>query len=347
MKKEYDALVFIARAQPFHDAHKEIIERALSMSKQVIVLLGSASSARTLRNPWTFEERREMISETFPTESDSLNRRLRIVPLEDYPYNDGKWIAAVRHKVMSSIHFSPDPLRIGLIGHAKDNSSYYLKMFPGWESENVENLGEIDATYVRDTYFKTSGGIIRGMGCLPESTMKFLSEFKKTDDFSVLIHEYEINKAYKKSWEVAPFPPTFVTVDTIVTQSGHVLLVKRKSAPGKGLWALPGGFINQNEKILDAALRELKEETKLKVPVSVLKGSIEGSGVFDNPNRSSRGRTITHAYHINLGFDVKLPKVTGADDAEKAVWVPFDEVQKNKMFEDHYGILDYFLNLEV
>jgi bifunctional NMN adenylyltransferase/nudix hydrolase len=77
---------------------------------------------------------------------------------------------------------------------------------------------------------------------------------------------------YKESWKAAPFPPTFVTVDAVVVQSGHVLLVKRKAMPGAGLWALPGGFLNQEETLLDGAIRELKEETKIKVPVPVLKG---------------------------------------------------------------------------
>ena len=150
---------------------------------------------------------------------------------------------------------------------------------------------------------------------------------------------------YKQSWEVAPFPPTFVTVDSVVVCSGHVLLVKRKEQPGAGLWALPGGFLNQKETLLNGAIRELKEETKIKVPVPVLKGSVRTQMTFDYPNRSTRGRTITTAFYIDLGFEKKLPKVTGADDAEKARWVPFNEARRDMMFEDHYDILDYFINL--
>ena len=114
--------------------------------------------------------------------------------------------------------------------------------------------------------------------------------------------------------------------------------------PGKGLWALPGGFLNQEETMLDGAIRELKEETKIKVPVPVLKGSIKGSKTFDAPNRSSRGRTITQAFFIDLGVG-ELPKVKGSDDAEKAFWVPFNQVKQEKMFEDHFHIIDNFINI--
>lgn len=54
----------------------------------------------------------------------------------------------------------------------------------------------------------------------------------------------------------------FVTVDSIVLKSGHVLLVRRKSAPGKNLFAFPGGYLQQNESLVDCAIRELREETE-------------------------------------------------------------------------------------
>ncbi len=61
--------------------------------------------------------------------------------------------------------------------------------------------------------------------------------------------------------------------------------------------------------------------------------------VFDDPNRSSRGRTITNAYYIKLNNDVKLPKVKGADDADKAKWIPVEKLRRDEMFEDHYSVI--------
>ena len=115
--------------------------------------------------------------------------------------------------------------------------------------------------------------------------------------------------------------------------------------PGAGLWALPGGFLDQDETLLDGAIRELKEETKIKVPVPVLKGSIKSQKTFDNPRRSLRGRTITTAFFIDLGFSETMPKVKGADDAEVARWVPFKDINPAEVFEDHFAIIDYFTNI--
>ena len=124
--------------------------------------------------------------------------------------------------------------------------------------------------------------------------------------------------------------------------SGHVLMIKRKACPGMGLWALPGGFLNQNERILDGMIRELKEETGIKVPVPVLIGNIKGQQVFDDPNRSLRGRTITHAFFIELPAG-ELPHIKGMDDAEKAKWIPLSFIREEELFEDHYQILNTFL----
>ena len=139
-----------------------------------------------------------------------------------------------------------------------------------------------------------------------------------------------------------PYAPTFLTCDAVVVQSGHVLLVKRGANPGKGLWALPGGFVNQNERIQDACMRELREETRLKVPLPVLHGSVKNKEVFDHPDRSLRGRTVTQAFYIELPPG-KLPQVKGGDDAASAKWVPLAFVREEEMYEDHYHILTHFL----
>lgn len=62
-------------------------------------------------------------------------------------------------------------------------------------------------------------------------------------------------QTYSQGWEGAPYPPTFVTVDAVAVHSGHLLMVARGSQPGKGLWALPGGFVHGNERLMDAVPR--------------------------------------------------------------------------------------------
>jgi bifunctional NMN adenylyltransferase/nudix hydrolase len=172
---------------------------------------------------------------------------------------------------------------------------------------------------------------------------QFLQKFMSTDSYKNILEEYKFVLDYKASWQSAPYPPTFVTVDACVVQSGHVLLVRRGARPGKGQWAMPGGFINQNERINHAVLRELREETQLRVPEPVLRGSIVDQEVFDDPNRSSRGRTITHCFLIKLRDDTALPKVKGSDDADKAKWIPISELRPEDFFEDHFHMLQAML----
>lgn len=345
-----DALVFIGRFQPFHNGHKAVIEAALEQAKEVVVVVGSSFAARNIRNPFTFEERKAMIEAVFPDETDAYNhheaaKRLHIVPVSDYPYDDNKWINAIQKIVDETI---PDSKDVGLIGHSKDSTSYYLEIFPRWKNHvEVEDVGGINATDIRNCLFGNCDFV--ALDNMPDAARDVMNRViiaggKIGGYWDTLYNEYQMVKKYKEAWKAAPFPPTFMTVDAVVVQSGHVLLVKRGDMPGKGLWALPGGFLEQTETMLDGAIRELKEETKIKVPVPVLKGSIKDSKTFDAPNRSSRGRTITQAFLIDLGVG-ELPKVKGSDDAEKAFWVPFNEVKQEKMFEDHFFIIDNFLNI--
>ena len=333
MNKQKDALVFLGRFQPFHNGHKAVIDEALKQAKEVVVVVGSSFAARSIRNPFTFEERKSMIKSVFPDD------RVKVVPVSDYPYDDNKWINAVQKIVDETVPYTQD---VGLIGHSKDHTSYYLNIFPRWKDHvEVPNVNGINATYIRENFF-ADGAICYNQ--IPSEVDIFLQIFYETKDYKSISTESAMVNKYKEAWKSAPFSPTFMTVDAVVVQSGHILLVKRGAMPGKGLWALPGGFLDQNETMLDGAIRELKEETKIKVPVPVLKGSIKESKTFDAPNRSTRGRTITQAFFIDLGVG-ELPKVKGSDDAEKAFWVPFNELKQELFFEDHYFLTDYFLNI--
>ncbi len=95
---------------------------------------------------------------------------------------------------------------------------------------------------------------------------------------------------------------------------------------------------------MDNQIKELREETKIKVADGVLRGSIKGDHWFEEVERSLRGRTITHAFFIELKPG-PLPKVRGADDADKAMWVPISTIRqmRDQMFEDHLDIIEHFI----
>ena len=337
MSKKYDTLVLIGRFQPLHNAHLEIIKRSTALCNKLIIITGSAAQPRTYKNPFTSAERAQMIKAA----TGGLSLQIVIESNIDTMYNDQAW--AVR--VQAIIRNNTNPLdKIAIIGHKKDDSSFYLDMFPQWEYENVDEIAPLSAVNIRDLYFKRNANMEFIRGVVPESTFVYLDAFKDTEAYEQIIREREFLIEHNKQYASLKYPPIFSTADAVVFCSGHVLMIKRRAEPGKGLWALPGGYVNANtdKSVEDAAIRELREETMIKVPAPVLRGSIVRSKVFDAIDRSPRGRIITHAFYIQLP-DGELPKVKGSDDAEKARWVPIAEVRSEECFEDHFEILQHFL----
>jgi bifunctional NMN adenylyltransferase/nudix hydrolase len=339
MQREFDFAVFIGRFQPFHAGHLQVIRAGLARADHLIVLIGSAWQPRTPRNPWTHQEREQMIRACL---SEAEQARLLCAPLMDIPYNDEAWVcsaqATVAELVTAHHALRHRAASIALIGHEQGGTGFYLSLFPQWQSLGVPNHREISATPIRESFFAQKSQA--WLAHLPAPVAERLVQFaERHDAYRELLEEMAFIANYRKAWEAAPYAPTFVTVDAVVVQSGHVLLIERRARPGKGLLALPGGFVDPGEKLLDACLRELREETRLKVPTPVLKGSIRERRVYDDPYRSARGRTITHAYYIELERQPELPKVKGGDDARRAVWVPLGELDPQTMFEDHYFII--------
>lgn len=349
IEKKYDIAVYIGRFQPLHTGHVHTIINAAQVAKRVVVIVGSSAKPRSFKNPFFFGERKAMIINA-EREFQITKNTEAVINIEsniDTMYDDNAWMVRVQ-KIVNSF-----PTRayekIAIIGHTKDESSAYLRWFPQWDLLEQELVEPLDATQIRSLYFseKFNKEFIRSV--VPSSTLDFLVGFSNSNDYSQIIREREFIAKYKKQFESLPYPPIFVTADAVVTQAGHVLLIKRRAEPGKGLWALPGGFVNAygDKSVEDAAIRELIEETQIKLPEKVLRGSIVDRKVFDAINRSERGRTITHAIHIRLtDGEWNLPKIKGSDDAEKAQWVPLGKVRSEEMFDDHFDIIQYFLGVQ-
>lgn len=128
-----------------------------------------------------------------------------------------------------------------------------------------------------------------------------------------------------------------LTVDIIIftVENGQfkTLLIKRKSPPFKGKWALPGGFLKKEEPIYSAVLRELKEETGVEGVY------LEQLYTFGEPKRDPRGRVITVAYYALAPRE--LMKIKAADDAKNAKLFSMTELPK--LAFDHKKILNYAL----
>lgn len=128
------------------------------------------------------------------------------------------------------------------------------------------------------------------------------------------------------------YPHPAVTADCLVfahTDEGmKLLLIQRKNEPCKGKWAFPGGFMDIDETTMDAARRELKEETGLVVV------ELHRVGIFDAVDRDPRERIITVAYYTILD---KPAEVSGLDDAAQAKWFSLTELPD--LAFDHKEIL--------
>ncbi len=130
------------------------------------------------------------------------------------------------------------------------------------------------------------------------------------------------------------YPRPAVTVDTVVItreRRPRVLLVRRKHDPFAGMWALPGGFVDQAETLETAARRELAEETGVRV------AKMEQLHSFGDPGRDPRGPTISVVFLARATSPIKDPK--GGDDAAEARWHSLDRLPP--LAFDHAKILAF------
>jgi len=127
------------------------------------------------------------------------------------------------------------------------------------------------------------------------------------------------------------YPRPAVTADCVVIAKENepkVLLIQRGNEPFKGQWAFPGGFMNMDETTEQCAVRELEEETGLKV------NEIKQIGAYSKVDRDPRGRTVTVAYLVVID---KAEAVKGGDDAAKAQWFPLSNLPE--LAFDHEEIM--------
>ncbi len=113
-----------------------------------------------------------------------------------------------------------------------------------------------------------------------------------------------------------------------VNLKATVLLIQRKNPPFQNMWALPGGFVDENEDIDDAAGRELFEETNLKVT------NLKQVGAYGKPNRDPRHHTVSIAY---FGFADASAEAKAGDDAKSCEW--FEVANLPEMAFDHHQII--------
>ncbi|WP_136442454.1 NUDIX domain-containing protein [Pacificoceanicola onchidii] len=341
--------VIIGRFQPFHKGHRKLFDHASQHSDQTLVLIGSAFRPRSEKNAFKWTERAAFIHAALKAAGNSAD--VTCLPLIDTLYDDRTWAGNVRTAIdlhLRTKGIARDAVRVVLVGHDKDESSRYLRWFPEFEAASVdaERNGStvLNATDMRAGLFLNAAPIARlreTFGAFETDQVVAWME-QNPKDVARVRAEAQYNAAYRDAYgkAVAAFGYDIPAdcADAVVVQNGHILLVERAKAPGKGLFALPGGHL-QKETAQTAAIRELIEETRLNIPRKLLEGRIAARQVFDHPERSERGWVRTEAFKFELIDGKAQEKVKGADDAKRAFWLPINQLTPDVMFEDHFDII--------
>lgn len=340
VEKKKKVGVFIGRFQIYHNGHAVVLRTALAESDVVVVILGSAYKARDPKNPFTWEERKSMVEGTLSEEDKA---RVTFVPVRDY-YDSGRWEQAVADEVNSRFPSA----EIKLFGFRKDDSSEYLNWFQ-WGLREVDFHEGIDATALRSAYFEHEAGaaaVEAITSYIPASVACFLRAWRRLPFWEQLCKEASGMEAYLSEFK-GPFPPTFLTADSVVRCQDKILVLTRKFSPGKGLLALPGGHVKHDQTAYQAAVAELQEETHFPVLKAYLNRAFKEVKLFDYPGRSLRKRTVTVGHFFDFG-DVAPFEVREGDDGLNPVWLTREEIQarESEFFEDHYHIIDYFVPLK-
>jgi bifunctional NMN adenylyltransferase/nudix hydrolase len=341
--------VVIGRFQPLLAGQIEhVLKPAIENSDLAIILLGSSIRARTHVDPLTWKQRMDMILDAVD-EFNPMNGRfergkLVFHPLRDYMYSENDWIVEVQSLVSNTIGetlYNPKNVEVTLYGAETDkNAKKYHGWFPQWNVKlaRVDWLDDpadsdiLTAMYHRSPDLVTESDVTR-------STYDFLMNWLDTSEGRRLTEEYDYIDTYKRRTQSGKYPIQFQTVDSVAIYKGNVLLVKRRSQPGRGLWALPGGFLEVEETCQEGAVRELQEETGLRVKPEWL----VSREIFDHPHRSTRGRTITNAFLWKIPDYRQVPQVKAGSDASRTKWFPLAHVLENmqdQMFEDHMDIIE-------
>jgi bifunctional NMN adenylyltransferase/nudix hydrolase len=329
--------VFIGRFQPFHLGHKAVVNQAIEDGiNKLIIIVGSAYSFKTFKDPFSYTVRQKLIELSL---QDIDNNKFSIHPMEDYE-EDYEWVNKITTIVLNTLEEEKE-YNVTLYGYRKDASSYYLNLFPDWGYREVLNKDNINATDIRKSMYEFKWDDIKDKlykDCYNYFSIK--NEISDNEDeifpiteFIRLQREYEQHIQFKHKWSNTPHEVQFITVDALILTQGHIVLIERDQFPCKGALSLIGGFVNSNERLLQGAIRITQEKTGIKLS----KNNMINQTFRDKPNRSLRGRTLTHAFLFEI--QQSLAKWKGIK------LIPINEIEryKHQMFEDHFFIVKNLL----
>lgn len=322
----------IGRFQPLHNGHISLINKALEENDKVLVLIGSANKLPDFKNPFSAEQRFNFVYQEFPE-----NPQLLIQTLNDYDTDD-EWVQEVTARALS---FEEDPTQVMFYCNPKDEEWYRRNfLFP------VTTLNEVDvsATEIREEWYTTGQGF--DFVCVPPHVNAVMDELP---DFDRLQWEYKTTtRNLKEKTHRHPFSNPMEPVSfAVIIQDGKVLVGKRVGPRGAGQFGLPGGFVENTETTLDAAMRETQEELGIDLKALITKGqAICMSQAVSENLRDLGARTLGVNYLFVVKPDVELKLELDLDETSEAKWVPMMDVCEDKylLFFNHNQLVRQLLS---
>jgi bifunctional NMN adenylyltransferase/nudix hydrolase len=333
------------RGQGIHDQHIAHVKRAAKENDVVVIVFGSYNARVSQRNPFSFKQRCDMLFANTRSDDELRQKPIIAVGVDNHP-NDFAWRDSVLKAVQTEAAPHSDDHKYTLYGSNKDSTSFYLNLFPQWKLSLSEISVNVDATEIRELYFKgqQTVALLRDHPHVSQATLQAMAHF----NFNPLLQkEYDYYKKEAKDFANYKYPDTltFSCADSVVVVNGKVLMIRRgnPNMPGYDCIALPGGIKNRNESFFDASLRELDEETCIQVSRDTLLDSHLGCWMFDDPRRSEGIPRVTMAQLYDLSWlyegDDK-PFVAPKDDAKETMWVDIEKLYTMpNVYDDHAKIV--------
>jgi len=328
--------VIIGRFQPLHNGHIALIKQAMKENDTVLILVGSCNKAPDFNNPFTIEERLQMIENVFDEEGANIPfvRGLKDKPTED------EWI---REVIANVARLEEDPSKVILYTSEKDEEFYNRTMI---YNTCVRDSKGISATDIRANLY---GALPFTMWKqeFPLANISFLKDFANSNRCHALAEESttclegKTTAIANHKW-ANPIEPV---CHAVVIHGADVLLVKRNSTRGYGQLAIPGGFMECDETTREAAIRELKEETGLDLTTV---SCVELAQAVEENTDDLSVRTLGINYLYLLDHTVDKPEIT-IDKTEclEYTWEPIKDVLEEKtiLFYNHNVVVQRLFSI--
>ena len=347
--------VILGNFAPLHNDHIKLFEYCKHNFDNVLVLIPGYNKRNTLKNPFDFGIKQKWIQSI----NSQMNVQMSVIPINDYMYNDVKWIIQI--KTITELLYKGSS-EFTFLHTNPSKTDKYKKLFSSipnvlnWKVSLFNCEKNIISSDIRKSIFEiynksatiSQSDIVEQniINKVPKIVCEDIKNYINSDNFCNLMEEKLYFENEDKKFKNYPYKDTlkFNCSDAVVVCNNHILLIQRKNNPGKNVWALPGGFVNRDETYKQAAIRELYEETHIQILKSRLEEYYVDNFILDNPKRNIGIPKISNAFYFQIPFENGLPNVNPLDDALNVKWIPLSKISSMKLFDDHSDIIDYFLS---